>query len=64
MVDTQEELLRLTYTRIGMIMEDASSIALELGGPKSVFDSAKVDELRKSVDAISALMDAAEALNK
>ena len=56
--------MRLLYTRIGMIMEDASVVALSLGSPKSTFDAAKVEELSNAIRAISALMDAIHALGE
>jgi hypothetical protein len=59
---SQEELLRLLYTRIGMELEDASIIAIDLGSPRSTFDPSSQLKLRKSVDAISALTAAVEAL--
>ncbi len=64
MDDNQAELMRLLYTRIGMIMEDASVVALSLGSPKSTFDAAKVEELSNAIRAISALMDAIHALGE
>ena len=64
MDDGEAELLRLIYTRIGMIMEDASSLALVLGGPRSRFDLQTANELRRSVDAIVALMAAADSLGE
>lgn len=64
MDENETEFVRLLYTRIGMVMEDASIIAIELGGPGSTFDSDKIAELEKSVSAISALMDAAKSIEK
>ncbi len=58
----QAELLRLIYTRIGMELEDAGIIALELGAPSSVFEQEMVVELGSAVEAISALTNAAKAL--
>lgn len=64
MDENEVELLRLIYTRIGMTMEDASVIALELGGPRSEFDPVKTGALRRSVDIIAALIAAAQALSE
>ncbi len=58
----QAELLRLIYTRIGMELEDAGIIALELGAPRSQFERKKVAELSKAVDAITALTKAAQLI--
>ena len=62
MDDYEAELLKLIYTRIGMIMEDASTVALELGGPRSKFDLEKVSRLNRSIRTICALSDAARAM--
>lgn len=62
MDENQTELLRLIYTRIGMVMENASVVALDLGGPSRGFDDELASELRRSVDAVAALMAAAQAL--
>ena len=43
-------------------MEDASTIALGLGVPSSRFEPDKVAELRKSVEAISMLVGAAQSI--
>ncbi|WP_421992467.1 hypothetical protein [Qipengyuania sp.] len=64
MDENETELVRLLYTRIGMVMEDASIIAIGLGAPSSTFDPDKIAELRKSVSALSALMDAAKSIPK
>lgn len=64
MDENETELLRLLYTRIGMVMEDASIIAIELGAPSSTFDPDRIAELGKSVSAISVLMDAAQSILK
>ena len=62
MDEIEAELLRLIYTRIGMEFEDATIVALELGAPSSRFDPDKIEELRKSVTAVSSLMDAAQSI--
>lgn len=64
MDESDAELLRLIYTRIGMIMEDASVIALELGGPQSTFDQETRDSLAQSVGTIAAMLAAADTLSK
>ena len=64
MNDNEAELLKLIYTRIGMIMEDASIIALELGGPKSKLEADKRVELSEAVEVIIALWGAADALRE
>ncbi len=62
MDDNEAELLRLIYTRIGMELEDVTIVALELGAPSSRFDPDKVEQLSKSVEAISKLADAAQSI--
>ena len=64
MDDNTRELTALLYTRIGMMMEDASVIALELGGPGNEHKPTKVQELRRSVHAIVALLAAAQAVQQ
>lgn len=64
MDEEQAELVRLIYTCIGMIMEDASVIALGLGSPGTAFDPEKAEELRKSVDAVSTLVATARTLGQ
>ena len=58
----ETELVRLLYTRIGMVMEDNSVIALELGGQIDGLDPTKIGELERAVRQISALCDAARAM--
>ena len=62
MDENKTELLRLLYTRIGMIMEDASIIALTLGGARSTFEENSVADVAKAAQAISSLQAAAQAL--
>ncbi|MEL7218165.1 MAG: hypothetical protein AAGK01_07010 [Pseudomonadota bacterium] len=62
MDENETELLRLLYTRIGMVMEDASILAIDLGAPSSQFDPDKVEALRKSVATITKLMDAVQSI--
>ncbi|MEO0419075.1 MAG: hypothetical protein AAF249_09435 [Pseudomonadota bacterium] len=62
MDENETELLRLLYTRIGMTMEDASDIALKLGGPVSAFEPDEVQKLELAVERISALTQAAHRI--
>ncbi len=64
MDDNEATLVRLIYTRIGIIMEDASIIALDLGGPESAFDDAGGTLLAKAVVAIASLLDAADVMHQ
>lgn len=45
MDEDQAELLKLIFTRFAMMIEDASVVALELGGRSNEFEPVKVDEL-------------------
>ena len=60
----ENELLKAIYTRIGMLMEDSSIIALTLGGPKSAMEEQGRGELDSAVHAIAALHEAAQALQR
>lgn len=62
MDDDTAELSALLYTRIGMIMEDASVIALTLGGPRNGFSEEALVEMERAVAAISSLLIAARSL--
>lgn len=64
MDESEAELLKLLYTRIGMIMEDASVLAINLGAPGSAFDAEQVAELQQVSDAIASLAQAAQVLGK
>lgn len=64
MDESKAELLQLIYTRIGMIMEDASLIALELGAPGSQFAPDRIAVLERSMKAIAALAKAARLSEK
>lgn len=64
MDENQAELLRLIYTRIGMIMEDTSVVALELGAPSSEFAHTRIDELNRSIAVIETLASAAQKLSR
>lgn len=57
-------LIACLHTRIGMIMEDASVVALELGGARDYDQRARIEELSKSVSQMAALLAAAHALNE
>lgn len=64
MDENEAELLRLIYTRIGIILEDASVTALDLGGPESRFDEEADDRLTATVSSTSNLMDAATTIRE
>lgn len=64
MDDHEAELIKLIYTRIGMVMEDASIIALKLGGPASLLDREQADQIRRAAKTITSLADAADALHQ
>jgi len=64
MDDDTAELIALLYTRIGMIMEDASVTALTLGGPRSGFSEEVLVELERAVGTILSLLAAAQALSE
>ncbi len=64
MDENETELVRQLFTRIAMNMEDASVIAINLGGPSSRLDPAQIEELSKSVAAISKLMEAAQSISE
>jgi len=62
MDDDQSHNLQSIYTQIGMIMEDAALIALQLGGSKVERDHAKEPELEKAVNEINELMKVAQSI--
>jgi len=64
MDDDTAELIALLYTRIGMIMEDASVIALTLGGPRSGFSEEALAELERAFASMSSLLAAASSLRR
>jgi len=64
MDENEAELLRQIYTRIGMIMEDVSIVALELGAPATSLEREKIAALSDAVATISSLNAAAGALTK
>jgi hypothetical protein len=62
MDEDKAELVRQLYTRIGMEMEDASVIGLELGAPQSIFDPSKIQKLEEVADSIVQLTKAARSI--
>lgn len=56
-------LVACLYTQIGMIMEDASVIALELGGSQDYDQNPQLEKLSKSVIQIATLLATVRALN-
>ena len=62
MDDEKVELIRVLYTHVGMAMEDASIMALELGGPRSAFDGQKIAKVEESAATITRLLQAARSL--
>lgn len=64
MDENETALVRLLYTRIGIIMEESSVTALELGGPRSKLDPANLRRLKASTHKLVALAYAAKALRE
>lgn len=64
MDDDTAELIRQLYTRVGMAMEDASVIALTLGGPRSTFDVEEVVKLDAKIEQAWHLLRAAQSLDQ
>ncbi len=64
MDEDSAELVRQLYTHIGMAMEDASVIALDLGAPGSIFDADKVKKLEEAAELIVQLTKAARSIAK
>lgn len=62
MDEDSTEMVRQLYTRVGMLMEDASVIALELGGPRSEFDQDKIRELDAATQSIVQLTKAVRSI--
>ncbi|MEP3050837.1 MAG: hypothetical protein ABJP48_13830 [Erythrobacter sp.] len=62
MDEDRAELVRQLYTRIGMEMEDASVIALELGAPQSTFDPGQIQKLEEVADLMVHLAKAARSI--
>jgi len=61
-MDDTEELIVLLCTRIGMIMEDTSVVALTIGSLPRSERSEALAELRQATTAIHRLMEAALAV--
>lgn len=64
MDETDSELLKLIYTKVGTVMEDASVIALELGGPNGGLNQDARVRLASAVASIAALLAAVNAINQ
>ena len=64
MDDETTEIVAQLCTRIGMIMEDTSSIALMIGGLSQEERLAAIAELDVAADKISALTNAVRALTR
>jgi len=64
MDDSDAELLRLIYTKVGMIMEDASVIALELGGHTSPLSKEARDKVTSASRSIAVLLEAAHTVHE
>lgn len=62
MDDDDHDLIARLCTRIGMIMEDASPIALGVGGMDHARRRAAIAELSAAASQIAALLTAAELL--
>lgn len=62
MDDDKAELIKQLYTCAGTVMEDASIIALELGGPRSAFAQEETDRLERAAQSITHLLQAARSL--
>ena len=62
MDDDTKDLIRLLCTRAGMIMEDASTVALVLPISDDAALKGALDSLRRSTSSMSTLIDAAFAL--
>lgn len=63
-MDDTSELLALLYTRIGMLMEDTSVIALELAANDVPNQGMHSDRMLRAIDEIRRLADAADILVK
>ncbi len=62
MDDETQELINLLCTRIGMIMEDASVVALTIGSRDQDACSADVADLKVAAEQIGMLVEAAQSL--
>ncbi|WP_298309137.1 hypothetical protein [uncultured Erythrobacter sp.] len=64
MDDSRPRTSQAIYTEIGMLMEDAAVVALNLGGERDDPDTASVQELEGAVLKIVALMKAAQFISE
>jgi len=62
MDDDTTELIKCLCTQVGMIMEDASVVALTVGGKDPGNSQAAIEELDRAARQITALISAARAL--
>ena len=62
MKDDTHDLTVQLCTKVGMIMEDASVIALTIGGLASEDRQAALEEIGKAAERISALVEAARLM--
>ena len=62
MEDDTRDLIVQLCTRVGMIMEDASVVALTIGGLASEDRQTALEEIRKAAERISALVEAARLM--
>jgi hypothetical protein len=62
MDDIDRELINLLCTKIGMLMEDHSSLALTVGSQSEGEQNAAVDELTEASAKISKLTAAAQSI--
>ena len=64
MDEGKAELARMLYTQVGMAMEDASGIALKLGGSRGTFTASETEKLEQAANTITHLLQAAKALQE
>lgn len=64
MDDDKAELIRQLYTWVGMAMEDASSIAIDLGSPQSEFSIEEIAKVEAAATNIAHLLKAARSLQE
>ena len=62
MDDIDQELISLLCTKIGMLMEDHSTLALTVGGQVDGEQNAAIDELSAASTKIAALAAAAQSI--
>jgi hypothetical protein len=63
MDDDTAKLIADLYTRVGIIMEDVSIVALTLGSAAAIDRSESLKQIERAADQISKLMQAARALD-